>query len=294
MPTMLTVFNHVPKTAGSTVRMVLAQQFSGRDFEFTGDLAQYQEFLAEAAIWRGKLALVHGHVPFGVHNRIGEPARCLSFLRRPRERFVSEYTYALRDGDGIYTILKRDNVSLRDLASGRYRFLDHPYVRFLGGSHPADPSQPDAAECFNLAKENIESGRILVGITELFDESLLLLSKDLGWSAPVYSKRNVGVRTLDTRSIAENIPKQLDAQLSTLLGWDEELYAFSLENMRRRIAAQKPQFWRALAELRNVTDKLSQHPGIDKRWPFVIGQQVPEEVLRAAVDCREINRFLGE
>ena len=93
-------FLHVPKTAGTALRRVLAEQYGpDRVLElYHGIGADDVERLRrmEARDWQ-QVRAVAGHMEYGIHELIPFPVRYVTMLRDPVDRIVSHYSYRARD-----------------------------------------------------------------------------------------------------------------------------------------------------------------------------------------------------
>ncbi len=87
-------FLHIPKTAGTTFRVFLENQFHLQQicpaYEFF-ELKKYAE--AELA----QMRLFRGHLGYNLINYLQQPLRTLVMLRNPMERAVSHFDYIRRD-----------------------------------------------------------------------------------------------------------------------------------------------------------------------------------------------------
>jgi hypothetical protein len=72
----------------------------------------------------------------------------------------------------------------------------------------------------NIAKKNLADHFAVVGITEEFDRSLILISRLLGWSHPFYTKQNVTRR----HPHKEELPRETLRVLQAYNELDLELY----------------------------------------------------------------------
>ena len=102
-----TIFLHIGKTAGTTLAAVLRQRYHGRAV-FTYDSNDPQS--ASDQLERldptqlGRLRLVRGHLLFGIHAHLPQPALYISLLRDPRARLESTYRHmSLRSRHTAYT-----------------------------------------------------------------------------------------------------------------------------------------------------------------------------------------------
>ena len=142
-------------------------------------------------------------------------------MRDPVERIISVYNYVKnspRHKD--YNFIQ--NMSIEDyVKSGRNQFIDNGQTRLLAGRHTSleVPFRKINEGHLEQAKENIKSHFILVGLTERYDETLLLLQRMLQWKTPTYSIANAAKREKNTKQLAPKIREliteynQLDLQL---------------------------------------------------------------------------------
>lgn len=82
---------HVPKTAGTSLRLLLAEKvYAGRLREIYLDYGYWNVPALRAQVGRGDV--LYGHFSYGFHALLGDPApRYVTVLRHPVERVVSLY-----------------------------------------------------------------------------------------------------------------------------------------------------------------------------------------------------------
>jgi hypothetical protein len=98
------------------------------------------------------------------------------------------------------------------------------------------------------AKSNLRDHFAVVGLTERFDETLLLLKRELGWRRHSYMRHNVTARRPKKRALSE-------AALNSILGanqLDIELYQYAKGLFEERVRQQGPSFNRELNRFRSV------------------------------------------
>ncbi len=144
------------------------------------------DFLHLSEEERSEIVLLKGHMKFGLHNYMPGDVEYITFLRKPLHRIVSYYYYVLRTpAHKLYQHLNDTNMTLHDFVTKiREKDLHNGQIRMISGI--------DDKEGLMLEKafENIHNHFSFVGITERFNESLVLLSKRYGWSSPYYRKLN--------------------------------------------------------------------------------------------------------
>src|SRR5262249_44721920 len=96
-------------------------------------------------------------------------------------------------------------------------------------------------------KDNLRRSFAVVGVTERFDETLIVLKRAFGWTKDLlYYPKN----TNPDRPPIDSIPQ---ATRDAILGWNEldrELYRFANSMLDELIASQNGGFWEELEELR--------------------------------------------
>lgn len=251
-PTVL--FLHVPKAGGTTLGEYVFNQCRAPEGEDDGLLSAGVLFVPygffkepglgvpdsiRPVLGRPDLRAVVGHFWFGLHAHVARPWRYVTLLRDPVERVVSLYHYLKLDA----------RMSLEELAaSPPFREADNDQVRRVAG---VDPEIGGCTEAMlETAKENLRRHFAVVGVTERFDETLVLLDRRLGWTKEVASyPRNVN----PARRPTDTLPRATIDALRARNALDAELHRFAMEWMDEAIAAEGPAFHEALARHRALT-----------------------------------------
>jgi hypothetical protein len=243
------LFNHIPKTAGTTMNRVLWRAV-GRDRV----LASYPTRPERLAEIRRELDrcldrrhAVASHIGCGIEKRLPERHSYPAFtlLRDPLERTLSRYWH--------YRAPKqpqqgRDRfppgLSLEEFLDASPRVSFNAQTGFLGGlwaGYHLDDA-PVTREQFGpdllaRAKRSLESHAV-VGLTERFDETLLLLGAAFGWPRRkmFYIPANIGS---SGRGSAKLTPGERDALLASNR-LDLELYEFGRELFEARLEEGVP------------------------------------------------------
>ncbi len=289
----ITVFNHIPKTAGSTIRSILAQNYSGTVYEFFGDLEQYKRFQERTEFHAEKYDLIHGHVPYGIHHGLGEVTvtNCLTFLRDPIKRFFSEYFFGFYPEGGLYQKITQDKMSLSDYIQGNesVSYLNNLYLKYVAGYHPVEECNLNETQLLNKAKERLENDFILCGITEFFDESILIMAKLLGWLPPIYVRKNVSnIKPLPY------IPQKTISQLKERFSSEYKLYDYAQELLKETIIQQPPSFWEALKEMKHINQELNQDYDYEENRIYTIKHGIDKVILDKQRSCQKILAYLKE
>ncbi len=187
------VFLHVPKTAGMSFSAIVLRQFPrcARFHADAGDLAAFEaRWLALAAERRAEARCIHGHLPFGVHQVLPEPACYVTLLRDPVDRVVSAYSYALRRPEiPAHRELVQQRTTLHDYVTSELSDDVHEaQTRALAGG--AISTGAPGRDALDRALVNLEGHFAVVGLCERFDETALLCRRVLGWRHVHYVTRN--------------------------------------------------------------------------------------------------------
>lgn len=190
------IFLHIPKTAGMSLRHIIARQYIGQPIYVFGsdNRRELQAFMAMSQAERDAYPCIMGHIRYGVHHLWSDPATYITMLRDPVERTISNYYYIQRHAHHARNA-HYQNVSLLEYAQKETR--GERLTRWLVGFRPDGvgemygddhPLPPDALE---IAKDHLRTHFSVIGLVEEFDKTLLLAQKALGWRNIYYARRNV-------------------------------------------------------------------------------------------------------
>lgn len=240
MDDVLSIFTHIPKTAGTTLRTVADVQYEAHQIVevYGAHIANAHHYLRGLSddVRRDALWL-RGHISFGCHTAFGRPYRYITLLRNPLTRVVSLYNYILRDrGHYLYEYVREHN--LRDFALGGVTTeTDNGMVRQLcglAGEFPQDLRTPPVipyGRCtrrlLETAKQNLATHYAVVGLMERFDDSLSMMCIACGWVAMPHKRRNVTQRR---RTYDRSIEREIVSQNT----FDYELYRHAEELFNER------------------------------------------------------------
>ncbi len=243
------VFVHMPKAGGMTLQSIVGRQYDARArFDINGESSESVQ--QSVAILRGlppasrdAIRCVRGHVPYGVGQWLRPPVVYLTMLREPVARLVSDYNFAMSVPEhavkrqvGNRVISLEEFLDLRE-AGG----LANLYTRMLSGCINWDDFQASPVptkDMLELAKQNL-NGFAGVGLTERFDESVLLFKQAMGWSSCWYLHENVTDKQfVDCRSLSADLLQRIRACIAL----DLELYAHAVSVFETRISQAGPDF----------------------------------------------------
>jgi hypothetical protein len=185
---------HIPKTGGTTLRDIIQRQYRAEKILMIPKLEESENILKEVSTSQiNQLKLIQGHLKYGIHNHFHRRAKYFSIIRDPINRVLSTYYYVLSQKNNPQNLSTSNNqMTIYDFVqSGVNPFLINGQTKLISGkTGNIDNPIIESEELFSLAKENIENDFLFLGITEMFDETILILKNMLGWHMPYYSIAN--------------------------------------------------------------------------------------------------------
>lgn len=260
------IFLHVPKTAGTTFRdmarlkIALSPPTNLLRKKLTFGLSGIQPFSrrckAIASLPQNKqkrIKLIYGHFGVGVHKYLDQPTTYITVLRDPIARTISAFSYLRSD---FMTQKQKfpcpdDDLAAFAQSTGEYApfYINNLQVRMLGSNDasidPA-PGEPCSKHMLEMAKDNIDKHFPVVGLTERFDESLLLIKRQLGWRTCFYSTMNIAVKKQHNTEYAQS---DLDA-VRDANQMDLKLYEFAQKRLQEQVDVLGPEFANELITFR--------------------------------------------
>ncbi len=198
-PNSLLLFLHVPKTAGTTLKEYVYSVYEPPDppeadeggyFHYgiydyypSDELGEEPPADLERIMNRPDLRVVVGHFSYGLHELQPKPATYVTLLRNPVERVVSVAAHNLR-----WTGKQEREVTVEDLE--RYlletplRDLDNGQTRRLSGIDAEFGCCTPAM--LASAQKHVAEQFAAVGLTERFEETLMLFGHVLRWPTGFY------------------------------------------------------------------------------------------------------------
>ncbi len=261
-PDSLIFFLHIPKAAGSTLSQILRRQYGAPrvldSYPATFRQKIHNKTGLESARWRydyfaalpeaikHNAAVFMGHEGFGFHQALERPSTSITILRDPVERVLSHYYYVRRNRENhLHKTVADRQMSLAEfVTSGVSREVDNGQTKFLAGLEtPYLVAGEYGDEILEAAKQNANHHFTVVGLTERFDESLILLKRTLGWQQwPFYVSANV-TRKRPQRQQVDPKTTQLIREANQL---DIALYQFAQAQFEARLLQQDSSFQKEL------------------------------------------------
>lgn len=191
------IIMHLEHTGGTTMREVVKRQYGdGLYMIFYDDPKSARKLMESPESARVRYRAYLGHLFYGLHRWVPGESTYLTWLRDPIERIVSGYYFFYRKPrKPNYARYNAGEVSWEEHLGLPWRSIAQA-GRIAGGDddlvarYRMNALPPNATE---TALANLERDFALVGLTERYDETLLLMAQRLGWTQPlVYVRLNVG------------------------------------------------------------------------------------------------------
>ena len=240
---------HLAKTGGVTLNDIIMRNLSSGEY-----LVIEMPPRDESALWTWsnaevtralagmtadaveRIRAVLGHYGPGVQRHLPKPCAVVTILRNPVDRLLSYFYYDVQRG-------VRSDANLEDfVAQGAELALDNYMTRILSGREELDPRGRgvNLASCRRVTNDDYLAAvssidcSMLVGVTERFDEMLVVLASMLGWSLSdlVYERRNV---TASRPSAGENSPATRETLVDMNMH-DQQLATYAATRLCHQIA----------------------------------------------------------
>lgn len=245
---------HIPKTAGTTLAIMLIDRY-GQDQTraVTGGPDGRVAFGAEDASVRGAPKLYIGHQPFGLHEHVPRPCEYVTFVRDPVARLISHYHHVRNEPSHyLHLAVISGDMPLEAYIENPFptRELDNSQTRMLanyGLERSKLPRKSDRS-LLESAKENLDQWFCCVGLTERFDESMVLLADSLGWDPlPPYLPARVSAN-----KGREPLADRVRDRIRELNALDVALYEHIRARFESRVAALGQSMDERLAKIREA------------------------------------------
>lgn len=249
------VFHHICQTGGSAFNFPLFNS-ELRHARVQADVASAEQARAVYATIakksRRRPLLISGHWTHGVEEHLNGPWLKFTLMRDPVERFVSEFFWINRNAAGIgypwdllpllermvadYECAGHANVYCYEYATP---LCGRPHV-YVHGS-PLNMARTDPGALHAKAEALLSSDYFLVGVTEMFEETLYALFALLGlprikmWFNPPHlyaAHRGENTRKFGRRDLPVRLLKRIEA----LTEADQDLYDRHRAMFERRFA----------------------------------------------------------
>ncbi|OKH25729.1 sulfotransferase family 2 domain-containing protein [Chroogloeocystis siderophila] len=231
------IFLHIPKASGSTLHRIIEQQYPPvviYTIDGLNVVESTNEFKSLPQEQRQKIKVLKGHMSFGLHEYLARPSTYITILREPVERVISQYYYICHNPKHrLHAHVKGQNLSLSEyVSSGITTAVDNSQTRMLAAIDKSIVKFGQTpTEALDIAKQNLKIYFSVVGLTEKFDETLILLKKKFGWRLPFYVRENV----TKNRQLKENIPPEAIEIIQHYNLLDIQLYHYAQQIFEQQL-----------------------------------------------------------
>lgn len=225
------LFNHIPKTGGITLRIILNRVYGEQNIfliKSTDVGSSLRQFSLLSTAERGQYKVVAGHGAEMLSPMVPNPYR-VTVMREPVSLFLSQFYYLKNTRDaGFYEELKEMESLEKYLDFAIKKGQDNLLTRYLSNSVEflADPSQPVPdmqIEGDRLLEKAVKAMMEYDAVIDLadFDAGVFALARMLEWKRiPIYrpsnrNRLNPGIASVQESAII---------RIKDALRWDIELY----------------------------------------------------------------------
>jgi hypothetical protein len=255
-------FVHVPKTAGTTLTRILRRNEAPGSFRHVANVFKggggikpplYRRLVRQLRSGP-RPNLLFGHMPLGIDPYLPRDwrSRYVTLLRDPVDRALSHYYRLLAIGRDRPIVPKRrvprltPDTPLEDALCGVRYVVDNVHTRMLCGlPEPFGEVTPDMLE---RAKDNLRARFVVFGLTERFDEFLVLLKWRFGYDDIFYRRGRVN----ESRPRGDSVPRALVESATHANRYDIELYDFACQLFDAAPELRQPEFQAEVAALRRA------------------------------------------
>jgi len=239
-------FLHIPKAGGTTLHHILDRRFKKSEQYMYSTLypKKSMEIIKNMSANKyNNIKLFKGHFVYGFHEwfNIDNP-KYFTIMRNPIDRVMSHYLYSARKKNH-YLYEKRTPTYITlyeyvkelcpEARNGMTKQISGVYVNDNFGYGKNVNHCEDQEELYELALNNIKKSFVMVGITEEFDKSLLLMKQLLGGKNIYYyyykKNQNRNKKLRRSYSISDET-KEIIAEYNKV---DIKLYNYCLKKFQK-------------------------------------------------------------
>ena len=216
-----------------------------RQFSYCVIEQSIRKFVSLSSNYRDKIKLLRGHIPYGLHRHINRSSKYFTMMRNPEDRIISYYHYVLRSKDHyLHDEVVGGKMSLNSFIKSQITLeLDNDQTRHLSGLFYDIPFGKITEDILEVAKRNIDKDFLIVGLSEKFDESLLLMKKFLNWRhLPLYVRKNV----TKNRPATNTLNSQDLNLIRNYNSFDVQLYSYAEKKFEEKLEQEYKEIKRDL------------------------------------------------
>lgn len=245
----LLAFVHIPKTAGTALNAILDREYfpdetyevmmRGMSLARPKPTILPSPAISFSKIYRLKSALnrprrvrlIRGHFDLSLSKLLPPDTRFFTLLRDPVERAISHYYHYRRQAtDPIHPLALRSTLTEWVSTCGLVE-MDNGQTRRLAGGINL-PCGEVTEQMLERAKSNLARNFAVVGLTERFEESLILLHRAFNWRLNGFAAHNVGNNRPRRTDVGEDTVKVI----KDCNRFDSDLYQFAAARFEKAVS----------------------------------------------------------
>lgn len=205
------LFLHIPKAGGTTLNNILEKNYNTQNiFRINGSFPakSIEEFKNLTKVKKKEIKLINRHLSFGLHEFVPNSSTYITRLRYPVERIISFYYYILRNPSHyLYERVISQKMTFKEFVSSDISLaLNNAQTRAIANIWQKEfNNDSEERNMLEIAKRNLNEHFSCVGLTEKFDETLLLLNKKIGLKKIFYFKANTTKNRPKKQQVSEEI-----------------------------------------------------------------------------------------
>ena len=239
------IFLHILKTGGTTLNVLLENYFAPENSFATFPNERHPDghidkFNALTEAEKLDIDFLTGHMGFGLHEKLPRPSQYVTMLRDPVARVVSRYRHEQRDEPSHLHKHIQEGMTLAQYAKyyAEAAEMDNLQTRMVAGNWNLRGRGPCTQQMLAQAKANLDQHFIVVGVTERFDETYLLLTKQLNWPILPYKRRNV----MPVGQISDDLSLETLSAIRFYNQFDVELFEYAEQLLDKQVRQQGLKF----------------------------------------------------
>ncbi len=285
------IFVHTPKVAGGSLNRLIYSYFGDDNvssikissdgepykleihsgiFYFPAEIGFFREIgfqvpkKIQNVLSRNDLNAVLGHSWFGIHQYLSKPFTYATLIRHPVDRIVSLYyhlnTWRKKIDSSPSTSSNKKKRTWREMSLEEFvrnprslPELDNDQTRRISG---LDPNIDECTETtLAKAKENLRRYFSIVGVTDRFNETFILLKRTFNCSKNdiSYYPKHINKK----RPSIESLPPEAIAIILETNHLDWELYKFANDLLDEAISEQDSNFQDEVTEFQSFLESYS-------------------------------------
>lgn len=273
------VLQAIPLASHGLAQIVVLRQYADRpQYRFTGHPAAEEKFREMPEAERASFDIVWGPLRYGIQEAMpgyGRGARIpfLTMLRDPVERVIAHYYFVLSAPTHyLYRRITAANWTLHDYIANEATIeLDNDQVRCLNAvPHRQIPFGKVTRAMLDEARRALDHPDTIFGLTEYFDETLLIYARAMGWEDVRYLGRGMRSQTPQ----APQVPAETLDLIRRTNALDIELYEHARAVFEERLRGHGAAFQEELRQYREANDALLNNPN----WSNQLGEIAPAAV----------------